>query len=330
MSLRIGVLGTGRMATEFARDLADEAELTVTVVGSRDLARARAFSARWSIPHACAGYEALAGRADVDLVYVATPHTAHCENTLLCLQAGKHVLCEKPFSLNAAEAERMIDLARTQNLFLMEAMWTRFLPSVVRLRELLADGAIGPVQMMIAGGAFVPDDESHYLFDPHRGGGVLLDAGVYLVSLASHFLGEPRGIAAQGVIGEHGVDEQTAVLLRHADDALATLYVSLRARQAPALTLLGAEGTLSMDPPVFCPRGLTLTRHGEPSQSLTFDFTGGYRYQVRAVADCLRKGLTEHPAMPLDETLQIMRTLDEIRRLMGLQYPGEEVTCPSV
>ena len=262
---------------------------------------------------------------EVDVVSIATPHTLHYENALSCLRAGKAVLCEKPFTINAREARELVDEARSRNLFLMEAMWTRFLPAIAALRDLLASGAIGRVRMLVGGGAFVPDSAARpYVLNKDLGGGALLDAGVYLVSMASMILGPPSGVKASGCIGPSGVDEQDAIVLDHPDGAMALLYISLRTRRPPDLQILGHSGRISVAAPVFDPPRLTLTTQDGTTRSLKFPSSlGGYTHQIREVAAALRAGRLESATMPLDETLSIMQTMDSIRGQIGLRYSGE-------
>jgi predicted dehydrogenase len=203
-----GIIGTGKIAKEFATGLAVLPEAELVAVGSRTAESANRFANMFGVPHRHASYEALVNDSNVDVVYVATPHSLHKENSLLCLQAGKAVLCEKPFTINAAEAETVIRLAREKKLFLMEAMWTRFIPLVVKVRQLLADRVIGDVQMLVADLGFLVDfDPLHRLFAPQLGGGALLDLGVYPVSLASMIFGPPSRITGMAQLGKTGVDE---------------------------------------------------------------------------------------------------------------------------
>jgi predicted dehydrogenase len=323
--IRWGILGTGRMAAAFARCLKEVEDAELVAVGSRTSESAAAFAARHSARNAHVGYAPVADDAEVDVVYVATPHSLHRENTLMSLHAGKAVLCEKPFAINAAQAASMIDAARARGLFLMEAMWTRFVPAVVRFRELLAEGAIGDVQLMVAGGAYQPaPDPDFYLFRRELGGGVLLDAGVYLVSMASMIFGPPSSVAAVGTLAPQGIDEQEGILLEHEAGGIATLYVSLRAQSAPDLTILGSAGRIYAHPPIFAPRRLTLTRYDGEDEILELPFAAeGYQFQAEEVGACLRAGRLQSQVMPLDETLQIMQTMDAIRDQLGLRYPME-------
>jgi predicted dehydrogenase len=328
-SVRWGIVGTGRMASMMAGELAGLGchGTELGAVASRQLDTARNFALRHSIPAACDSIDELAARADIDVVYIATPHVRHCDDMLACLEGGKSVLCEKPFTLNAPEAERVVAAARARGLFAMEAMWTRFLPCMVALRAHLADGTLGSVRMLVGGGAFVPAPEAgHYLFDRHLGGGVLLDAGVYLVSMASMILGTPRRILACGALGRTGVDEQDAMLLEHADGACAALYVSMRARRAPDFEILADGGRIRIEPPVFRPTRLTLWDASGEQRSEEYAIDGsGYGYQVLEVSKAIREGRRESAIMPLDETLSIMRTLDSIREQVGMRYDRDPV-----
>lgn len=323
--VRWGILGTGRMAGAFATALRALPDAELRAVASRSPDAAARFAAAHGIHVGHAGYEALAGDPDIDVVYVATPHARHARDALLCLAAGKAVLLEKPFTINAGEAAAVIAAARGRGLFVMEAMWTRFVPAMVALRRLLAEVAIGTPQLLVAGGAYIPDAApGHYLLERTLGGGVLLDAGVYLVSLASLIFGAAVDVHGTATLNDDGIDVQDAMALRYAAGGVANLYVSLRARQSPAATLLGSEGRLTVHPPVFCPDRLTLARSGADEQVIEAPHTGsGYQYQAVEVMRCLREGRTESETMPLAESLAIMRTLDELRRRFGVRYPGE-------
>jgi predicted dehydrogenase len=204
-------------------------------------------------------------------------------------------------------------------------MWTRFLPSLVALRRMLRDGAIGRVDTIVGGGAFIPSvPPGHYLYEAALGGGVLLDAGVYLISLASMMLGPPTRVLASGLLGASGIDERTSVLLEHADGSVAQLYVSLRSRRSPDLEILGERGRIRIEAPVFRPCSLTVWDAAGQVSRLDFPITGsGYGYQLREVAAALRSGRTESEVMPLAETQSIMRTMDAVREQIGLVYPAE-------
>jgi predicted dehydrogenase len=324
--LRFGIIGTGRMAQAFARGLESTDQALLQAVASREAGKANAFCAEFAVGSAFSSLGQMTEDPNVDVVYVASPHSLHAAHSKLCLAAGKAVLCEKPFAINAAEAVEVIDLARNRGLFLMEALWSRFLPAYVKLRELLDQRAIGAVQLMIAGGAFVPRlDPGHYLLDPSRGGGALLDAGVYLISAASMVFGAPVSIRAVGSLGASGVDEQDAILLEHEDGSIAMLYVSLRANASPDLTLIGDLGRIYLHSPVFAPAKITVHRGSGESEVFDLPFaSSGYHYQVQEVVRCMGEGRTESPLMPLNETISVMQTMDEVRRQIKLVFPMEK------
>lgn len=323
--IRWGIMGTGRMAAEFAQAIQQVEGAQLTAIASRSQTSADQFAKRFNILWSGSGYSELLNNAEVDVVYIATPHSLHRELCLMCLEAGKAVLCEKPFAINAVQAREVINLAREKNCFLMEAMWTRCLPAIKKLKKLLSLQAIGNVQLMICGGAFMPEHDSEpYLFNQQLGGGVLLDAGVYLVSMASLVFGSPTKVLAIAEIGKTGVDEHDGVLLSHENGEIANLYVSLRAKSAPDLTLIGDKGKIYLHPPVFCPARLTLSVEGDADEVFDFaDQTLGYQHEVLEVNRCLENDLLESHVMPLDETLNIMETMDNIRGQIGLHYPME-------
>jgi predicted dehydrogenase len=321
-----GIIGTGKIAKAFASDLRLVPDAGLVAVGSRRVETASRFGDQFRVANCHASYQALANDPNVDVVYVATPHALHQEHLLLALEAGKSVLCEKPFTINAAQAKTVISLARERKLFLMEAMWTRYIPLVVKLRELLEEGIIGELQMLEIGMAFVaPRDGPHYFFDPHLGGGILLDGGAYAVSIASMILGGPPArIVSMAHLGETGVDEQSAAIFGYDGGQLAVLYVSFKTGIPPAARIFGSEGRIILHPPIFNPTRLTISRADRQDEEIVMPFEGkGLHYEAAEVMRCLRAGELESETMPLDETLAIMRTLDQIRAQWGLKYPIE-------
>lgn len=323
--LRWGIVGTGNIAQQFARGLALLPDAQLVAVGSRSQAAADAFAQSFGGPRAYPSYEALAQDPEVQAVYVATPHPLHHANTLMCLRAGKHVLCEKPFTLNAGQLAELIAEARARRLFLMEAMWTRFLPALVQVRLLLEAGAIGEARAVTADFGFrAPFDPSSRLFDPALGGGALLDVGIYPISFASMVLGAPQQISALAHLGETGVDEQAAVTLGHSGGRLALLFAATRTESQREAFVLGTGGQIKVHSPWYVPSRVTLSRPDRGDEEFELPISGnGYQYEAAEVARCLREGRLESPVMPLDESLTIMQTLDAIRAQWGLRYPGE-------
>lgn len=329
-TIRWGILGTGRIADKFATALKSTPGASIMAVGSRTAASAAAFAEKFGIPRPHPTYEALAEDPHVDVIYISTPHSLHAQNTLLCLDTGKHVLCEKPMAINTREVSAMVEAARRKRLFLMEAMWTRFLPAWVRVREWLAAGAIGRPRMMTADFGFrCAVDPASRLFDPLLGGGSLLDVGVYPVAAAVLVLGRtPAAISAQMVIGTTGVDEQTALVLRYPDGALALLSSAIRTTTPHEAVILGTEGSIRI-PSFWNATTAVLLRDGEPPRRIEEPFTAnGYEYEAIEVGRCLRAGLTESPVMPLDETLAIAAIMDEARGQAGLRYAADKTAAP--
>jgi predicted dehydrogenase len=314
--VRWGLIGTGWIADRFAADLALLPDAQAVAVGSRRPETADAFADRFGIAHRHASYEALVADPDVDVVYVSTPHSGHHAAARLALEAGKHVLLEKPFTMDAAQARDLVDLARGRGRFLMEAMWTRFLPHVVRLRELLAEGALGTVRTVVADHAqWFARDATHRLYAPELGGGALLDLGIYVVSLSSMVLGPPSRVTAVSHPAFTGVDAQTSILLEHEGGAHAVLTTTLEAAGSNRAAVVGTDGRAEIPPYWVGPSSLVVTpRTGEPWLFDPPHPGNGLRHQAAEVGRCLREGLGESPVMPLDETVAIMRTMDAVSR----------------
>ena len=321
--IRWGILGTGNIAHQFARGVSVLTDAELVAVGSRSQETADAFGDEFGVDRRHPSYEALANDPGVDAIYISTPHSLHRENSLLCLNAGKAVLCEKPFMINACEAVDVVDAAREKRLFLMEAMWTRFLPVMVRVKELLAEQTIGDVQMLAADFGFRTNvNPQHRLFDPALGGGALLDVGVYPVSLASMIFGAPARVAGVAHLGETGVDEQGAMVLGYDGGQIASLYTAVRTNTPHDALIMGTKGSIKINSPWWKPTALTLLVDGADPAVIELPYEGnGYNYEAAEVGRCLRAGKLESDQMPLDETLAIMRTLDQIRAEWGLQYP---------
>ncbi len=313
MTIRWGILGTGGIAHTFAADLRHLGH-EIAAVGSRALDTATAFAGEIGAARAYGSYAELAADDGVDVVYVATTHNAHHAAARLCLEAGRSVLVEKPFTTNAADAEDLVALARSKGLFAMEAMWTRFNPLVVRLRELVASGAIGDITAVYADFAITSEfDASHRLWSPELAGGALLDLGVYPLSFAWMLLGEPSSVQAVTTPAPTGVDSNTGMLLGYAGGAVALLHCGLLGDSPQTANIVGTKGRIEVEPMFFCPSTMIVHRADAEPETHTLEMNGGgYTYQAEEVARCLEAGLTESPGMPLDETVAILRTLDVI------------------
>lgn len=325
-TIRWGILGPGRIATKFATGLQAAPGAELVAVGSRSQENADRFADNFDIPRRHVGYDALAADPDVDVIYVSTPHPQHREATLLCLDQGKAVLCEKPFAMNVEQAEQMVSSARDKKLFLMEAMWTRFRPAIRKVYELVASGVIGDLELVsMAVGWKSPFDTSSRLFNKGLGGGILLDGGVYPISLASHLLGTPSKIASLAHMAPTEVDDQAGVVFGYDSGAIATIAFSSRVTPHSVATLVGTKGRIELHEDWHKPEGMTVRINDAEPQDHDFTLTegNGYQYEAMHVMDCLRTGKTESDIMPLDETLSLMQTLDTIREQWGLQYDAD-------
>jgi predicted dehydrogenase len=325
-SLRWGILGPGGIARAFTSDLRT-AGLDVAAVGSRRQQTADAFAADFGIPRAHGSYEDLVADPDVDIVYVATPHPMHAANALLAIEAGKHVLVEKPFTLNAAEAAEVRDAAAARGVLAMEAMWTRYLPHMVRIRELIASGALGEVRAVIADHTqLLPDDPAHRINALELGGGALLDLGIYPISFAWDVLGAPLSIAASPRLGDAGSDTEVATVMAHESGAISTSLSASRAAGPNTATVIGTEARIEIDRVWYSATSFRVVGpDGAVREEYRSDIDGrGMQYQALAAERVIGEGRTDSDILPIDETVAIMETLDEIRELVGVRYPGEE------
>ena len=321
---RWGILGPGGIAKKFATGLRALDDAQLVAVGSRSRDRADAFADAFDVPHRHASYEALASDPEVDAIYVATPHPFHKEHSILCLEAGKPVLCEKPFAINRHETREMIDVARREGVFLMEAMWTRFLPITQWVKARVAEGAIGEVQMLYADFGFRANvNPKGRLFDLALGGGGLLDVGIYPISYAAMiFDSQPATISSRARIGETGVDEQAAMVFGYDGGQLALISCGIRIRTPHEAKILGTDGMIRI---VRFWDGRTATLSvGGKEEVVTLECAGnGYECEAAEVARCVRAGELESALMPHADTLATMQTLDAVREQWGLKYPME-------
>jgi predicted dehydrogenase len=325
--IRWGISSTGRIAADFAAALTRVEDAELVAVSSRSQERADVFAAEHRAPRAYGSLRAMLDDADVDVVYIASPHIAHCRDALQVVAAGKHVLVEKPFGLSADEARRVFDAAAQAGVFVMEALWSRFLPAHVRLRELVADGAIGTVRAVRASFGFpFPHLPEHRLLAPELGGGALLDLGIYSVNTAMQLLGPPDDVTATAVFGPTGVDVNTGVLLRFPGGAVASASCSLVAVDPCTAMVTGSEGWIELPGPQHCPEYLIVRTkeqlvQGSAPERIDLPIGGdGLRYQVHEVHDCLRRGVQHSEVMSWRQTLYLMGTIDLARACIVLEY----------
>ncbi|GAA3750372.1 Gfo/Idh/MocA family oxidoreductase [Streptomyces tremellae] len=324
---RWGVVATGGIAARFTQDVAELDNAQVVAVASRNEASAKEFAGRFGVARAYGDWAGMFADPEVDVVYVATPHSAHREAAGAALVAGKPVLCEKPFTLNVREAQELVDLARQRGLFLMEAMWTYCNPVVRRLVELVRDGAIGEVRSVRAdfgvAGPFAP---GHRMRNPALGGGALLDLGVYPVSFAQLILGEPARVQADAQLSPEGVDVNTGMLLGWESGAVATLTCGLDGVSGTRATVTGTRGRIDLPEGFFDPDSFVLHRASaeEPEVVRADSALHGLQHEAAEVAACLSAGRAESPLVPLAGTLAVLRTLDTVRERVGVRYPQDE------
>ncbi|MDQ0757250.1 Gfo/Idh/MocA family protein [Arthrobacter sp. B3I4] len=329
--LRWGVIATGGIAAAVTRDLELLADAELYAVSSRSQAAADAFAADYGFAKAygdqdgVTGYARLLANDAVDVVYVATPHAQHHAIAKAALNAGKHVLCEKAFTINAREAAELVELARTRGLFLMEAMWSRFLPSMQRAFEIAASGEIGEVKWVGADLGFpAPYSPTSRLWAPRDGGGALLDITIYPLLWALGTLGFPQTVSATGWLNDAGVDAQNALTLGYHHGAQAQLTSSLLAHGPRAATVAGSGGFLQSLGSVNNPTELLVRVGFDEPRIERFSAVGrGYSYELREVTRCIQQGLTESPVMPLEESLDTMRLFDGVRAQLGVSYPND-------
>jgi predicted dehydrogenase len=329
-TIRWGILGTGGIARKFAADLQLVEGAELIAVGSRTQQSADKFAQEFPAKYHHASYLELVQNPEVDVIYIATPHNLHYENTLLCLNNNKAVLCEKPFAINTKQSREMIALAKEKKLFLMEALWTKFHPHYLKTMEMVKNGSLGEIRSVLVNFGFkVTADHSPRLLDPALGGGTLMDIGIYNVFIAMSVLGAPDNIDVKTTLTPKGVDEQCAILFSYKNGAMAQLFSTFSCNLATDADICGTEGRIRLT-----------SRFYEPSTTIDFyksradekqvievhkESGHGYQYEARHVNECLRNGLTESPVVTFDDTILLMETLDKVRQLGGVIYPADKI-----
>lgn len=329
--LRWGIVATGRIAARVAEDIARLEDAVLQAVSSRcqdnsvDFAERFGFASHYYDDGGTKAFQQLFEDPRVDIVYIATPHGQHYEIAKAALLAGKHVLCEKALTINAAEAADLIETARQRKLFLMEALWTRFLPCINRAWDIIASGELGEIQWIQADIGFpAPYDPASRLWNPAAGGGALLDMTVYPLTWALGALGFPQSVTAVGTLNDDGVDTQNALTLSYTHGAQAQLTSSLLASSPRTATVCGSEGWLRSGSPLHNPSELFIQEHMGESRVERFEQVGnGFTYELREVTRCIQEGLLESPTMPLADSLDTMRLFDGVRAQIGVRYDAD-------
>ncbi len=328
MGLRWGYMGTGRIAHVVAADF-KIAGLNIQAVGSRNIESAQAFAKAHSIPEAHGSYEELVANPNIDIVYISTLNFVHAENALLAINAGKHVLLEKPFTMDAKQALRIQKAAREKNVFVMEAMWTRFLPSMDAVFDVLKKGTIGKPQMVIADHSqYLPPEISSRLWDLHTGGGALLDLGIYPISFAARVLGLPDEVLAVGRIAFEGMDEATSMVFNYEDGSQAALTTCMTVAGPVTATILGEKGSIEIDKTFYAQTSFTVYDN-ERNVLLRYDTPPvpgtGRQFQAIEAERCVAARLLESPVMSVEESVDLMQIMDDIRLEIGVIWDYEDV-----
>ena len=311
---RWGIIGAGKISEKFAEGLKSASKADCYAVASRDISKAEDFAAKNGFKKAYGSYEELLDDPYVDIVYIATPNNYHYANTLSALNAGKNVLCEKPFALNSNELKEMIKLARSKKLFLMEALWSRFLPSVIKVKELIESKQLGKAHIIQADFGFISEyNPDGRLFNPSLGGGSLLDIGIYPVFLSLFLFGYPDNISALSVKAPSGTDNTNGILFSYKDGKVSSLMSSFAVNLDTEARIFCDKGKITLNRMFHCPTSVTVSE-GNSTHKLPIDFSGnGYNYEADEVMRCLDSGFTESPDWSLNSSIELMKLLDEIR-----------------
>lgn len=317
-----GIIGAGTISRKFASDLVQSENGELLAVASQTEGKSEKFAEEFNIPRAYNNYEEFLQDEEIEIVYIGTLHPMHKDCAIQCLQAGKAVLCEKPFTMDAKEAEEVIQVAKEHGVFLMEAMWTRYLPAIVQARQWIAEGKIGEVQMLTANFGFDAgwNPESR-LLKKELGGGAMLDAGIYPISFASMIFGtQPISIKSSAYIGETGVDERFSALFEYENGKTAMLNSAVRLNMENDAHIYGTKGSIYLPHFLFGAGAHLKTANGEAVEFKDNRTLNGYIYEAEEAMRCLREGKTQSDIMPLEETLEIMKTMDTLRQQWGLEY----------
>jgi predicted dehydrogenase len=322
-----GILAPGKMAAKFTKGIKTLENAELTAVGSRDIERARKFASEYGFSRYYGSYEELVKDPDVEVIYVASPHSSHREHTLLCLGNGKNVICEKAFAINASEVAEMIAEAGKRKLFLMEALWPPFQPFYKKAKEIIESGELGKSMHMHAYFSFIPPfDPADRKFNLSLGGGSLLDIGIYPVIDALTFLGIPDDIKATASFSPTGSEESLSIIFKYTDGRMATLYSSFKTNVGIGCDLLCEKGNMTVSRGRDMSQRVILCLHGKEKKEFTFTPSAmGYNWEAEEVMRCLDEGLKESPVVPLSFSLDLIKTLDRIRKAAGIVFPGERL-----
>jgi predicted dehydrogenase len=327
-----GIIGAGKIANKFATDIQVTTNARLHAVASRTLSKAQTFADEHHAKHAFGSYEALLDCPDLDAVYIASPHTFHAEHSILCMEAGLHVLCEKPLAVNTRQVKKMIATAKKNKVFLMEALWTRFLPTMQKTQELIQEQAIGKVYSVRADFGFkAPFDPEKRIFNRQLGGGALLDIGIYPVFLAYFLFGYPDTIKVEARIGQTGVDEEIAMIFKYKDGHIADLHSTILAHTDTEAFIYGSDGTIHLKERWFNPTDIVLSKYDTENtkdisdELIQFEYqSGGFEYEIEAASAAILAGEQQEKRWNWEDSLQLMRLMDAIRAEIGVVYPADK------
>ena len=320
-----GILGAGSIAQKFASDLALLPHANLVAIGSRSQQRADDFASQFNVNKAYGSYEAFVSDPDIEIVYIASRHVGHYPDTLLCLNHGKPVLCEKPVAMNRAQFEKMVSLAKENRLFFMEALWTRFLPSFIKCKEIVESGAIGEVRLIEADFCFHPPYHPEgRLFNPRLGGGALLDVGIYPLFFAFELGSAVTDLKASATLDKNGIDTCCSMLLSHEKGEQSVLTSTIDSNGRVEALVHGTEGTVRLNKWWHTPTSIDLLLDNKEVEHLSFDEPGnGYQYEADEVMSCLKKGKQESERWSWEKSRKLIATLDRIREITGIKYPED-------
>ncbi|MDD4967865.1 MAG: Gfo/Idh/MocA family oxidoreductase [Paludibacter sp.] len=324
--IKWGILGTGRIATVFATALQVVEDSELYAVGSRNMTKAQQFAGEYAVPKAYGSYEELVQDPDIDVIYIATPHNLHVENTLMALNHNKHVLCEKPLGVNRKEVKLLAEKASEKKLFLMEALWSRFLPNIIKVKELVESGVIGDVKLLTAFFSFKSDKgPEHRQFNIELCGGTILDIGIYNMFLSYLLLGKPKEISALAGLSEQGIDTSSSYTFKYNDDTIAAMYSSFLADSPTIAKIHGSKGRIELQHQWFCPGSVKLILNDGTQEQFDFNFkSNGYEFEAEEVVRCLQEGKTQSEMWSLNDSLQLVEIMDSVRKECGVVYPKHD------
>lgn len=325
--IKWGILGTGWIAHKFTTALQTVENSEIYAVGSRSIESAQKFAVEFNIPRAYGTYEELVSDPDIDVIYIGTPHNMHVENTLLAFNHNKNVLCEKPLGVNLKEATVLIETAKEKNLFLMEALWSRFLPNIIKTKELIDSGEIGEVKLLTASFSILSDngpEHRHYNID--LCGGTVLDTGIYNIFLSLLLLGKPKSFTAMAGLSEQGGDNSCSYTFKYEKDTLAVMYSSFLAETPVVAEIHGTKGKILLEHLWFCPGNVRLIYRDGEEKIFEFDFkSNGYEFEAEEVVSCILAGKKQSDLWSWNDSLQLVSQMDSIRKACGIVYPKHDL-----